>query len=109
MASGRKDGPRLEEALRRKAFGYEAVEVKEIEEEDDSGKRKMKKERTVKSVPPDLEAMRMLMALEEGGGPTITVVSAAPRPQGAAKAKKPAAKKATAKKPAAKRAAGGKA
>jgi hypothetical protein len=79
----REDSPdaRIDEALRKRALGYETVEEREIVEEDDNGKRKTKTERIRKMVPPDLEAIKLMRAYraqdEEG---VITVVTQAPRP-----------------------------
>lgn len=82
METDRDKSLRFAEALRRKALGYEVVEIKEIVEEDDSGKRKMKREKTTRVVPPDLEAMKMWKAFETGEGHKegITLVTAVPRP-----------------------------
>ena len=82
METKRGNMTKFEEALRRKALGYEVTEMKEIVEEDDTGKRKVKKERTTKTVPPDLEAMKLWREYEaraEGGG-GVTLVSVVPRP-----------------------------
>lgn len=64
-----------------RALGFRLVEEKEIVEEDDSGKRRVKTERTVKEIAPDLEALKLLTAMEERDGPGITIVSCVPRPE----------------------------
>lgn len=77
------------QVLRRKAEGYELEEIKEITEEsgEDGGKRKV--ERVRRQVPPDLEAARLLLRLEQGGEQAgITVISHVPRPARARTGKK---------------------
>lgn len=81
----------VEQALYRRAVGFQQREEKTAFEEDGKGGVKEKKEVTIKDVPPDLPAIQAWLKARApdrwGGGdadksgPTIRVVSDVPRPE----------------------------
>jgi hypothetical protein len=78
----------VEQALYRKAVGFQQREEKTAFEEDGKGGVKEKKEVTIKDVPPDLPAIQAWLKArapdrwggDGGADPVIRVVSEVPRP-----------------------------
>ena len=58
----------IERALYKRAIGYDATETVEEFSDLDGEVKLVKRKVTVKNVPPDISAAKMLFDLEEGGG-----------------------------------------
>jgi hypothetical protein len=65
--SGRKKKSSLGEALMKVATGYSVEEVTEEYAEVDGEMKLLKRKETKKDVPPDLKAVQILLAGQEGG------------------------------------------
>ena len=59
---------KIEEALIKRALGYEAKEIIEEYAESDEGEKLTKRKVTVKDVPPDLNAVKILLEDINCGG-----------------------------------------
>ena len=59
--NGQEGLKRIKDALVKKALGYDATETVEEYSEEDGEIRLVKKRVTVKNVPPDVSALKMLM------------------------------------------------
>lgn len=67
-----RDKDKLEQALLKKALGYDCTEVVEEYVTDEDGIKLSKKKVTKKNVPPDMTAIKMLLAGEEKDTLTMT-------------------------------------
>ena len=59
---------KIGEALLKVALGYQVAEVTEEYAEVDGTLKLTKRKKTKKDVPPDLKAVQMLLAVDNGGG-----------------------------------------
>ena len=64
----KKKEEKIGEALLKVALGYQVAEVTEEYAEVDGKLKLTKRKKTKKDVPPDLKAVQLLLASEDGGG-----------------------------------------
>lgn len=64
----KKKEEKIGEALLKVALGYQVAEVTEEYAEVDGTLKLTKRKKTKKDVPPDLKAVQMLLAVDNGGG-----------------------------------------
>ena len=65
--SGKKTEEKINDALLKVALGYQVAEVTEEYADVDGELKLTKRKKTKKDVPPDLKAVQMLLATEDGG------------------------------------------